>query len=125
MYFWAKRATCHHVVGWNLKRDDVRIEFRQRRAESEHTADAVIFVMHVRKQVLAYALMAAGAAGAGAAVIIKRGEAGWKCSGSGFESFCSKGDAAVAMTFIAFVCLGASALLYTFRLYRVAKMWRH
>lgn len=100
----------------------MQTEFRQRRAESEETAHAVIFCDACSEQVLAYALMAAGAAGAGAAVIIRRGEAGWKCSGSGFESFCRKGDAAVAMTFIAFVCLGASALLYTFRLYRVAKI---
>lgn len=101
----------------------MQTESGQRLAELEQTANPVIFVMPVHpQQVLAYALMAAGAAGAAAAVIIRRGEAGWSCSGSGFESFCSKGDAAVAMTFIAFVCLGASALLYTFRLYRVAKI---
>ncbi|KAG0603881.1 hypothetical protein M758_10G127600 [Ceratodon purpureus] len=66
--------------------------------------------------VLAYALIAASAAGAGSAAIIS---ADGLCSSA--ERFCQKAQASVAMSFFAFAVLAASAALYPVRLLRLIK----
>ena len=38
-----KVTTCHHVSGWNILKDDMEIEFRQRRAQSDLKVWYIIF----------------------------------------------------------------------------------
>lgn len=34
-HFWPMSASCHHVSGWSIFKDDMEIEFGQRRAQSD------------------------------------------------------------------------------------------
>ena len=66
------------------------------------------------QQVLAYALMGASAAGAEGAAVLQDND---YCDS--INQFCQQAEAAVSMSFVAFIFLAASGFLYVVRLLKL------
>ncbi|CAK9871468.1 unnamed protein product [Sphagnum jensenii] len=69
-------------------------------------------------QVLSFSLMAASAAGAAAAVILRKGEIGLSCSSYNILQFCAKSEAAVATSFISFMFIAVCNSFSAYRLFQ-------
>ena len=74
------------------------------------------------QQALTYMLMAGCGAGACVSASFKKGESGSLACGDGYNVFCDKNAAAVAMSSIAFLCIALSCAMAYFRVFKMAKI---